>query len=848
MLRDSGMEESRHPKIAELRKFMLNRPSKAVLAPVAEGFGALAAALSKPFVPREGGYVQVDSGQKSRKVRNHMLRSPFKSVIARTAIFALVLSIGIAFVSAGMDPYASAQQTTTDPCSITGTEVTCTYDENSTDSVADFSALDPEGSGIDWSVEGLDSDDFSITGGVLSFKKSPNFESPTDRARTAEPTQAADNNVYLVTVRATEVRDPGATGAAESSTLDVTVTVNNVDEPGTAVIDLRQPQVDKALQVTISDPDGTISGQVYLWSVPKVSRAVLDDDSHWQPASATTTNELNYTPAAGDVGDYLRAKVSYTDAEGAEKTAYVKSEFATRAVPAANQAPDFDDNADYARSVPENYTGGAIVGAPVTATDPNQNDRNRLTYTIPTDGDAEPFAINKATGQITVKGKLDHEAGSTNDDGVYSVTVTATDPSGLTDTHAVTITATDVNEKPSVIVDPDNTTENSTPPENHPVKDDSTADPPVVSLVLGTYKATDQDAGDGGDTADASKVTLTLSGDDKDAFVLDKDDGQLRFKASPNFESPTDANKDNAYKVTVVATDTKGLTGEKALTITVTNVDEDGTVTLSTIQPGVGQVITATLTDEDGGMTGQKWQWSSSETETGTYDDISGATSASYTPKMTVKDDPATTDVNEAVAGDEGKYLRATVMYRDNASPKVDDPDTGNVNEATALNETFMATSKNAVRAVPSVNSAPAFAASTMTREVKENSIENTAVGDPVKASDADDDVLTYRLSGGADKGSFTIDAATGQIKVKKGTSLNYEGSQTTYAVEVTAADAFGGSDSTAVTISVANVNEAPKFEAKDPDAYDENGTGPVATFTATDPEGASCRLERRGA
>ena len=140
--------------------------------------------------------------------------------------------------------------------------------------------------------------------------------------------------------------------------------------------------------------------------------------------------------------------MSYTDPEGGDKKAYVKSEFATRATPSANAPPTFDNTASYARSVPENYTGGARVGAPVTATDTNQNDRNRLTYTIPTGGDAAPFAINKATGQITVKGKLDHEAGSTNGDGVYTVTVTATDPSGESNNQDVTITATDVNEKP----------------------------------------------------------------------------------------------------------------------------------------------------------------------------------------------------------------------------------------------------------------------------------------------------------------------------------------------------------------------------------------------------------------
>ena len=89
---------------------MLNRPSKAVMALIVEAFGALVAALTKPFVSHDVGYAQVVPGQKSRKVRNLMLRRPFKSTFARVAIFALVLALAIPFVSGGLTPTASAQQ------------------------------------------------------------------------------------------------------------------------------------------------------------------------------------------------------------------------------------------------------------------------------------------------------------------------------------------------------------------------------------------------------------------------------------------------------------------------------------------------------------------------------------------------------------------------------------------------------------------------------------------------------------------------------------------------------------------------------------------------------------------
>ena len=39
-----------------------------------------------------------------------------------------------------------------------GMRATCDYDENGTDAVADFSSMDPEGAGINWSTGGTDGD------------------------------------------------------------------------------------------------------------------------------------------------------------------------------------------------------------------------------------------------------------------------------------------------------------------------------------------------------------------------------------------------------------------------------------------------------------------------------------------------------------------------------------------------------------------------------------------------------------------------------------------------------------------------------------------------------------------
>ena len=78
-------------------------------------------------------------------------------------------------------------------------------------------------------------------------------------------------------------------------------------------------------------------------------------------------------------------------------------------------------------------------------------------------------------------------------------------------------------------------------------------------------------------------VSLSLNGDDAAAFKLVDLDGAgievvygLNFKEIPNYEKPTDANKDNAYKVKVVARDDAGNRSETDVTVTVSNVNEDG--------------------------------------------------------------------------------------------------------------------------------------------------------------------------------------------------------------------------------------------------------------------------------
>ena len=106
-----------------------------------------------------------------------------------------------------------------------------------------------------------------------------------------------------------------------------------------------------------------------------------------------------------------------------------------------NNIPMFSGTAT-ARTVPENSSAGANVGAPVTATDGDQNDT--LTYTLG-GGDAASFVIDGSSGQISVGSAtaLDYEA----DKNSYSVSVIAGDTQEEA-SISVTINVTDVDEPP----------------------------------------------------------------------------------------------------------------------------------------------------------------------------------------------------------------------------------------------------------------------------------------------------------------------------------------------------------------------------------------------------------------
>ena len=247
-------------------------------------------------------------------------------------------------------------------------------------------------------------------------------------------------------------------------------------------------------------------------------------------------------------------------------------------------APSFDEGADARREVPENSAAGTAVGAPIMASDLNDD---VLVYSLE-GADAASFEIDSSTGQIRLKdgAALNHEAKNS-----YSVTVRVADgvdgdgnaetgPFAIDDTIAISIAVTDVNEAP-VFADEDAGAPGAQATRGIP--ENSGAGAPVVAPVT----AADED----GDA-----LTYTLAGTDAASFEIESASGQITVKSGTDFDF--EAAK-NSYAVTVTADDGRNGSDTVAIAIVVSNVNEAPAARDDTARTDKKQPVTIAVLDND---------------------------------------------------------------------------------------------------------------------------------------------------------------------------------------------------------------------------------------------------------
>ena len=573
----------------------------------------------------------------------------------------------------------------------------------------------PAGGNIGAPVEASDDDALTYT---LSGTDAGSFDidAGTGQLRAKSALDYETKNTYTVTVTATD-------GEGATDEITVTINVTNEDElgmvSGDATVDYAENGTAAVATYTADGPASAtwrLSGDDALdFTISNGGELTFAaSPNHEAAADADTDNVYQVTVEADAGGEMGMVAVTVT-VTNEDELGMVSG----------------DATVDYAEN-------GTAAVATYTADGPAS-----ATWRLSGD-DALDFTISNG-GELTFAASPNHEAAADADtDNVYQVTVEA-DAGGEMGMVAVTVTVT--NEDELGMVSGDATVDYA---------ENGTA-------AVATY------------TADGpASATWRLSGDDALDFTI-SNGGELTFAASPNHEAEADADTDNVYQVTVEA-DAGGEMGMVAVAVTVTNVDEDGTVTLSSTAPLVGAAITASVTDLDGGVTGETWVWASSDAMGGTYTDIAGATSDSYTP----------------VAGDVGMYLQATASYTD----------------AQGSDKSAAAVSANAV----ATNTSPMFDDGVDTEiSVAENTAAG-AIGNPFTATDADGDAPAYSLASGTDA-SFSIDAATGQLSTTA--ELDHETAMT-YMVTVAVRDNeddSGAADTAVdathdVTVTVTNVDE----------------------------------------
>ncbi len=439
-----------------------------------------------------------------------------------------------------------------EPPAVTGTS-TFTYRENGTAALHTFRATDPEGSSIEWSLSGPDAGDFTISEtGVLSFASPPNYESPTD---------SGSDNVYAVTVVA---RDD----ASNSGTLDVVVTVTDQNEgpeiSGQQSLSFTENQAtDRVLATyTATDPEDP-SASITRWSLTGTDAGdfTIDESGqltfrnvpdHERPADSGRDNVYNLSVRASDGRYYGYLEVTVT-------------------VEDVNEPPAVTGTSTF--TYRENGTAALHT---FRATDP---EGSSIEWS-PSGPDDDDFAISE-TGVLSFASPPDYESpNDSGSDNVYEVTVEARDDGSNSGTLEVVFTVTDVDEGPEI-----SGRQSLSFPENRP-----------TGWGLTTYTATDpEDPG-------ASITRWSLTGTDAGDFTIDEN-GQLSSRNVPDYERPTDSDRDNVYNLSVRASDGRYYSYLE-ITVTVFNVNEPpvvtGTDTFTYRENGTATLHTFRATDPEG--------------------------------------------------------------------------------------------------------------------------------------------------------------------------------------------------------------------------------------------------------
>ena len=270
--------------------------------------------------------------------------------------------------------------------------------------VATFSATDPEGNALTYSLSGAGSELMSVSEtGEVTLTGDLDFET---------------NSTLVMTL---EVSD-----GTNTTTEEITINVINDDEPATIAATLsatsfaENSAVGAAIaSVNATDPEG--SAVTYTLSGTGSDNFAIDASGNITLASAL---------------DYETAN-SYELTVVVDDGTYASTEVITVSVADVNEAPSLSATVAFNAFQENTATGTTIATSSVT--DP---EAGAITYSLSGTG-SENFSVS-ADGTVTLASSLDYETATS-----YDITLTATDGDNIV-SETLTINVGDINEAPTV--------------------------------------------------------------------------------------------------------------------------------------------------------------------------------------------------------------------------------------------------------------------------------------------------------------------------------------------------------------------------------------------------------------
>ena len=584
---------------------------------------------------------------------------------------------------------------------------------------------------------------YSLTSGAANF----DIVDTTGQLQTKVALDRERTSSYAVTVAVHDGKaSDGTASTAIDDTIRVTIAIGNVDEP---------PTVTRATDLTVRENNTAVA--TYSASDPERATSTFTWSLTGNDAGAFTISErgaLTFDPAPNFEAptdshpfNVYEVTIQATDESAVDPNARTGDLDVEVTVEDVDESPEISGTASF--TIQE--AGSRFVGS-YRASDPEGTDVSWETLAGP---DARYFAFDELTGALSFKDTPDYDRATNGNHGdTYRVTVRASDEGNKVGNLPVTIILTSVDEPPIISGPPTidvNEVINPTPGQVVRVGDYTRRDPEGASSNWGVVGS-----------------TAAITGPDADRFQFNKTTGRLTFVHPPDFETGG-----AQYELMLNAND-GSLNGRLDVTVNVTDLDDPGSLTLDRRRPILNRQLIATLEDEDG-VRSATWQWQRSTSRSGGGTDIENADSRTYFP----------------VGADRDHFLRVTVEYTDGHG-------SGKRQQVTSE---FTAANNRAS------NTPPMLPDSVDPISIPESTPAGGSVGRPVRATDPENDLLAYDLSGSSD---FVIGRTTGQIQVAPRVTFDFESGQNTYAVTVTADDGYGGTDTVGVTIRIDDVNEAP--------------------------------------